>query len=410
MSSTGGGGAPREVASSRNAWRTRDVWLIAGSAGCADLGYQAIVAGVPLLLVLRLHAEPIVYGVAAGLGYGLGTFASILGGRLADRVGRKPVAVGGNLGILLLAAIGLATSVPAVVVLFVLGWLARNFRSPVRRAMLTEVVDPAWRRDAFGLLHAIDVGGGMLSALVALALVGSGAVGIRGLFLLTAVPIALSSLLLALVSGKRPPPSGVAEAARAADPEGRAERKAALRRRSVLAATVLYGFSAYSLGFPVLSLASHRGGLDSGFAGYALFLGVSAAAGYLIGRRRWSPLGSLALGGYGLSALASLGLALSAGPVSSLALGLVSVAGLGVALGFIETIEPTVVAASSAESRQGRAMGSLSAARSAGLLVGNLALGTIYASSHAGAFGYGALLAALAAGVVAVGGRRASLA
>jgi hypothetical protein len=47
--------------------------LIAASAGCADLGYQAIVAGVPLLLILRLHAEPIVYGVAAGLGYGLGT-------------------------------------------------------------------------------------------------------------------------------------------------------------------------------------------------------------------------------------------------------------------------------------------------------------------------------------------------
>jgi len=409
VSSPDGAGAPAGGRGTRAPWRTRDVWLIAASAGCADLGYQAIVAGVPLLLILRLHAEPIVYGVAAGLGYGLGTFASILGGRLADRVGRKPVAVGGNLGILLLAAIGLATSVPAVVLLFVLGWLARNFRSPVRRAMLTEVVDPAWRQDAFGLLHAIDVGGGMLSALGALVLVGSGALGIRGLFLLSAIPIALSSLLLALVSGRRPAPNGD-EPAPAGDDGGRAERKAALRRQSVLAATVLYGFSAYSLGFPVLSLASHRGGLSSGFGGYALFLGVSAIAGYLIGRRRWPPLGSLALGGYGLSALASLGLALSAGPVQSLALGLVSVAGLGVALGFIETIEPTVIAASSAESRQGRAMGSLSAARSAGLLVGNLALGAIYASSHAGAFGYGALLAALAAVVVAVGGRRASLA
>lgn len=409
MSSSERAGVPGRGTSVGRAWRTRDVWLIAGSAGCADLGYQAIVAGVPLLLVLRLHAEPIVYGVAAGLGYGLGTVASLLGGRLADRVGRKPVAVGGNLGILLLAAIGLATSVPVVVLLFVLGWLARNFRSPVRRAMLTEVVEPAWRRDAFGLLHAIDVGGGMLSALAALALVGSGVVGIRGLFLLAAVPIATSSLLLALVSGRRPTPSGLGRT-EATDDGGRAERRAALRRRSVLLATVLYGFSAYSLGFPVLSLASHRGGLDSGFGGYALFLGVSAVAGYLIGRRRWSPLGSLALGGYGLSALASLGLALSAGPVPSLVLGLVSVAGLGVALGFIETIEPTVIAASSGEARQGRAMGALSAARSAGLLVGNLALGALYATSHAGAFGYGALLAALAALVVAVGGRRASLA
>jgi MFS family permease len=400
---------PRARGRESSHWRTRDVWLIAGSAGFADLGYQAIVAGVPLLLVVRLHAEPIVYGVAAGLGYGLGTFASLLGGRLADRVGRKRVAVAGNLGILLLAAIGLATSVPAVVVLFVLGWLARNFRSPVRRAMLTEVVDPQWRRDAFGFLHALDVGGGMVSALAALALIGSGAIGIRGLFLLTAVPIALSSVLLALVSPHHSSPK--AEQPGPTTPSSdRAERQAALRRRSVLAATLLYGFSAYSLGFPVLSLASHSGGLDNGFGGYALFLGVSAVAGYLIGRRRWSPFGSLALGGYGLSALSSLALALSAGPLRSLALGLVAVGGLGVALGFIETIEPTVISAAAAESRQGRAMGSLSAARSAGLLIGNLALGAIYATSHAGAFGYGALLAALAAVVIAVGARQASLA
>jgi len=377
-------------------WRTRDVWLITLSAGFADLGYQAIVAGVPLLLVLQLHASAAAYGLAAGLGYGLGSVTSILGGRLGDRFGRKPVAVAGNLGILLLSAISLARSVPTVIILFVLGWLARNFRSPVRRAMLVEVVSRERRRDAFGLLHAIDVGGGLLSAVAAVVLVGSGLLSLRMLFAITAIPIATSSLLLALVRSGRVRSSRDEPSASSVD-EQPAQAAATRRvRRAVLLATALYGFSSYSLGFPVLAIATHAHLVASGFGAYAVFLGVSAVTGYLVGRWRGSPLWWLALGGYGLSAVGSTLLVPHGLAVSFLGVGL-----LGVGLGVIETLEPTLIARLAPDAAQGRAMGGLTAARSLGLLLADLLLGALFASHGTVAFLYGAVLAAVAAVVIA---------
>lgn len=368
-------------------WRSRDVWLISLSAGFADLGYQAIVAGVPLLIVVDLRASAVVYGVAAGLGYGLGTFASLAGGRLADRVGRRPVAIGGNLGILLLSLIAVARSVPVVVLLFVLGWLARNFRSPVRRAMLTEAVAPEWRRNAFGLLHAVDVGGGVLSALAAVVLVGAHVVGLRGLFAFTAIPIAISSLLLAAAhphrKGADHPPHDVPKA------------PASTLRRAVLAATALYGFSSYALGFPVLAVAARSGSATEGFGAYALFLGVSAITGYVIGPRRGSPIGWLALGGYGLSALGSALLVPESAMASVIGVGL-----LGVGLGVIETLEPTVISRLAPDAAQGGALGALSAARSVGLFVADVVAGFLYASHGGVAFVYGAVLAAIAAVII----------
>jgi hypothetical protein len=51
------------------------------------------------------------------------------------------------------------------VALFDLGWLSRNLRSPSRRVMLTQNVDEQHRSHAFGFLHGLDVGGGVLAAL-----------------------------------------------------------------------------------------------------------------------------------------------------------------------------------------------------------------------------------------------------
>lgn len=72
--------------SEKEHWLTRNVLLISFSAFFADLGYQLVVALIPVLLVLVLKAPPYVFGVFMSLSYGLGSLFAYLGGRLGDRL------------------------------------------------------------------------------------------------------------------------------------------------------------------------------------------------------------------------------------------------------------------------------------------------------------------------------------
>ena len=138
-------------------WLTRDALLLSLSACFADMGYQAVTAVFPLLIILRLGQPAYVYGVLLALAYGVGSLFSLLGGRLADRYGRKRIAILGNVLIPLMSVSALFSNILLVGTLFVLGWWARYFRTPARRAWLVEVTDPAYRSKVFGFLHSLDV-------------------------------------------------------------------------------------------------------------------------------------------------------------------------------------------------------------------------------------------------------------
>ena len=74
----------------------RNVLLISFSAFFSDMGYQAVLAVLPVLLVLHFHAPVYVYGIIMGISYGLGAFFGYIGGRLSDIYGRKKIAIIGN--------------------------------------------------------------------------------------------------------------------------------------------------------------------------------------------------------------------------------------------------------------------------------------------------------------------------
>ena len=50
------------------------------------MGYQAVLAVLPVLLVLHFHAPVYVYGIIMGISYGLGAFFGYVGGRLKKRL------------------------------------------------------------------------------------------------------------------------------------------------------------------------------------------------------------------------------------------------------------------------------------------------------------------------------------
>ncbi len=391
-------------ATERSTWRNRDVWAISLSAFFADTGYQSVLAGFPLLLVLVLHEPVWEFGLASALSYGGGALFSLAGARIGDRIGHRRLALIGNLMIPLLSLSALPSSPAAAVALLCAGWWARNLRTPSRRVMLVEAVPRETdRNSAFGFLHALDVGGGALAGFYVLAAVLEG-VALRWIFLVTVGPLLLSTLALSRAQTGRGARSTSEPAPRAADPRGDRPPPVLPGARPLLAAAALYGFSYYSVGFPVLTLAQKGHHLAYGIGAFLVFQGVSAATGYLLGSRLSSGLAArftnLGLLGYLSSGVGSALLAAAYAADLGTAPLMLGVALLGFALGVVETLEPALMSVLRPGQRAGRAFGALGAARSLGLVVANLALGLLYGLGPAWSYGYAASVALIAAAVV----------
>lgn len=379
-----------EARSGPGPWLTPNLWKIAGSAFLADFGYQAVLAGFPLFLVLVLKAPVWSYGVAMALSYGPGALVAYWGGRWGDRWDHRKLAMLGNILIPVLSLAGLAVFPWQAVVLFVVGWLARNLRSPSRRVMVTRSVQPAYTNQAFGFLHALDVGGGVLSVLGLLVLLAMHT-PFRGIFLLTIVPLLLSTGLLALVKPAQYVEMPVAKPQTAA--ETRSDQRTV---RGVLVASALYGFSSYSMGFPILTVAEGTRDNLWGVLSYVIFLGVSALTGYILGHRLRGSVKELAGFGYFAAAVGSAGLAVAYAAHASPLGYFLPVAVLGFALGSIETLEPTIITRHGAPSSSGRRMGSLTMARSVGLFLANLVMGLLYHLTPVDAYAYATAVAVAA--------------
>ena len=370
-------------------WLTKDVLLISLSAFFADAGYQALIAGFPIFLVLYLKAPVYYLGIAMAMAYGIGSIFAYYGGRLADRHGKKKIAILGNILIPVLSFTGCASAAAEATVIFSGGWWARNFRTPARRAMMGDISSRLDKPRVYGFLNALDVSGGV----VAVAYLSIGiylGIALKFIFLATAIPILISSICLFLVSYKGLPRSS--NGVRAAAKTTRAKAGA---YRGVILATGIYGLSFYSLSFPVLTIAQQSTDLY-GVLSYAVFLLVSAVFGYVAGVLAKRMVRNLAVFGYFLAGIGSLIIGLS----YHFGLGtLVSYAGIfviGIAVGTIETLEPTIVSLAKSRVNSGSGMGMLTSSRSIGLFVANLALGFLYVMGPLYAYGFAASMAILA--------------
>jgi MFS family permease len=219
----------------------QDVWAISMSAFFADLGYQTVQAGFPLFLVLTLHQPVWEYGLASAISYGGGAMSSYLGARLGNRIGHRRLAFAGNSAIPLLSFCALVSNPAWAIGMLSGGWWARNLRSPSRRVRPVEAVsDERLRSDAFGFLHALDVGGGALAGGYLLLAVDDH-VAFRCIFVATAIPLVLSTLSSSRTTAgtAAPSPRPAGGSAESANPPG---------ARNPLTAAAPYGFTFYSAG------------------------------------------------------------------------------------------------------------------------------------------------------------------
>ena len=388
-------------------WINSNVLLISMSAFFADMGYQAILAGFPVFLVLVLHAPAYYLGIAYALAYGIGALFSTAGGILGDRLGRKKVAIIGNVFILILPFLSFAASAIQALSTFSAGWWARNFRSPPRRAMLSESTTKKERPRAFGLLHALDVGGGVIAVAYLLILLYL-KMSLQSIFIFTAIPISISTVCLILVKSRKA--NKAAKKSESKIESKRASVKSRMRAdtlKGVLISTALFGFSSYSLGFPIITIASRAGSDLIGIFSYFVYLAFSAAAGYIIGQqaRRLNIVKGLAFLGYLLAAIASAILAFYYIAAANVLLSYFAVALLGVSLGAIETFEPTIISLITSKEEQGRKQGYLTSSRSIGLFTANIGMGILYTINPSYSYVYAAAVASAAVIILLYFGR-----
>lgn len=363
-----------------------DVLKISFSAFFADLGYQAAVALFPLVVVVVLHAPISLYGLIEGINYGGGIMMGLLGGVLADRYGAKRVAIVGNALIVVIGFTGIAKDLVQAVAAFMTGWFARNFRSPPRRVMMLDVTYPEERKEAFGVLHALDILGASL-ALVYVTLGLYLKVDIALLTLPAFVTLIVSTLLLVFVKGR-----GLMEKKTSAE----AGKKGGKLLAAVIASTALFAFSQYSFGFPIITTYEVSRELYLATATYLVFLLTSSAFGYVFGKVKVDEVKGLALFGYFLAGLGSLGFAFLSGYGVS-AIWLSSVV-MGIAVAATEVYEPTIVSAIA--KREGLGMGLLSMGRSIGIFLGNAIMGFLYQFGYAYSYTFAALMSFVAGLVV----------
>ena len=390
-------------------WLNKNVLLISFSAFFADSGYQAIIAGVPLFLVMALKAPAYYFGFAMALGYGGGALTAYVGGRLSDRYRKKIIIISGNALITFLSFIGITRFPSVVLILFVLGWWSRNFRTPARRALFSGSVLEEKRGKAFGFLHALDIGGGLVSSIYFVILLYFH-ISFKYIFLVSFPLLIISTLLIFFVDENYRLPDYQDSGEKLAIKEA-AELKEKLSEKykqntffGILIATALYGFSSFSLGFPILTIAQ-RHGYIIGIAGYALLSIISSLTGLYIGGKMSSVIRNLSVFGYFAAAVGSLVIGYAYARNYGVLIFYSGAAVLGLSMGVIETLEPALISLLAKESDIGLKMGSLTAARSIGLFTGNIIMGALYTISPMSSYEYVAAVAVISGIIMLVMGR-----
>ena len=381
----------------KKSWLTRDSLLLSLSAFFADLGYQGVTALYPLFVVLELHKSPLIYGLISGLGFGVGSLFAFVGGRLGDRLPKKPIIIIGNLGILLLALSGISSTIWMSGLLFMGGWWFRYLRTPPRRALLVQVTAPEHRTKVFGFLHALDIGGGLLSIIAAITLLLLH-VSAGHIIIFAAIPLAISTLVLLPVGKSKlyPVEEKVNEDVKTSEAAAKHKRQQRMFL-AILVASGLYGFSFYNLGFPVLSAATISKVAVAGLVTYGIYLGVSAISGWLLGLANLKGLRPLWKWGFVPSALASLIIAANAFFHGGVWVFYPAVAILGLGMGAVETYEPAMAASLRTNGNVSSGMGWLSVARSLGQFGSNFIMGALFVVGEDYAYLFAGAMALLAA-------------
>ncbi len=190
----------RDVAGDGLGWRSRNLKVLSGVSFLQDCASELLYPILPIFLTVVLGAPVVVVGAVEGLAEGAASVAKLAAGRLADRVGRRPmVAVGYGLAAVGKVLVAVALVWPVVLAGRCVDRLGKGVRGAPRDALLVEGVPVAARGRAFGFHRSIDTAGAVVGPLLGLAGYELLHHRLRPLLVIAVIPAVASVLLVAAV-------------------------------------------------------------------------------------------------------------------------------------------------------------------------------------------------------------------
>lgn len=177
---------------------SRNVKALGAVSLLADIASEMTYALLPIFLSATLGAGASLIGAIEGAAQSASSFLKLASGWWSDRVGtRKPfVIVGYVLAAIVRPLIGLAAYPWHVLVIRLCDRAGKGIRTSPRDALLADSASPTQRGRAFGFHRAADNVGGVVGPLLAWVMLERATLSVRSVFLWTAVPGALSVLVL----------------------------------------------------------------------------------------------------------------------------------------------------------------------------------------------------------------------
>ena len=327
------------------------------------------------------------------------SIAKLAGGYAGHHLRRKkPLATAGYLvTALATSAIGLVTTVPMVLAMRSIAWIARGFRGPLRDYLLADAVEKTHYGRAYGLERAADMLGAVLGPLVATLLVYLG-IQFQSIILIALIPGVLAASSMFFLAREKIPEQSAAAHAAAKTVKPRFPRAYWL----FLIGVLLFGLGDFSRTFLILIAAGglgERASLASGSLSVAILLYamhnlVSACAAFPAGQLgdRFSKRRIL-IAGYALGVLTNVMLAFAGG---SLPIIIAAIALSGVYIAVEQTLEKATVATLLPTELKSLGFGILASANAVGDMASSLYVGTLMGAGRSPlAFGIAAGLGSL---------------
>jgi MFS family permease len=337
-----------------------------------DASTEMIMGLLPLFIVIELHAGSTLLGLIEGLAEGLSYGFRLVSGTISDKVGkRKPMVLAGyTISTILKPLFALATSWFDALLIRLGDRVGKGVRTSPRDALISASVEKEYYGRAFGLQRTLDQLGAIAGPLVAFLLLPL--FGFRGVFLLSLIPGALAVMILALFVKEVKVEGTVKEERSIISQIGKVLEGKFLR---LIFVTTLFSISAFNFSF--ILLTSMYMGIGKEFAPliYALINIPHTLVGY--------PAGGLydKIGGFKALSIGYLLFFLTAllGILGkSIYVAIIMALLFGVYLGFVETIQRSLVANYSKPELKGSAFGLYYLFTGSAFLFANLIFGYIW--------------------------------